>query len=123
MTKPVVLIAEELSPATIEALRQHRAVYLVAIGLLILATAGVGLTAAMVAGFGWVVGISLPLAILLGSVVSSTDAAAVFAVLRGGRLNLKHKVGRTIELNGSSWDVIGVMRWVRDQLVPKYQRT
>ena len=76
---------------------------------LVLATIGVVLTAAAVAGFGWLVGLSLPVAILLGSVVSSTDAAAVFAVLRGGRLNLKPKVGRTIELESCINDPMAVI--------------
>ena len=76
---------------------------------LVLATLGVILTAAVVAGFGWLVGLPLPVAILLGSVVSSTDAAAVFAVLRGGRLNLKPRVGRTIELESCVNDPMAVI--------------
>lgn len=75
----------------------------------VLATLGVVLTAALVAGFGWLVGISLPVAILLGAVVSSTDAAAVFAVLRGGNLNLKPHIGRTIELESCINDPMAII--------------
>ncbi len=75
----------------------------------ILATLGVILTAALVAGFGWLVGLTLPVAVLLGAVVSSTDASAVFAVLRGGRLNLKPKIGRTIELESCINDPMAVI--------------
>lgn len=76
---------------------------------MVLATLGVVLTAAFVAGFGWLVGISLPVAILLGTVVSSTDAAAVFAVLRGGHLNLKPRIGGTIELESCINDPMAVI--------------
>lgn len=49
----------------------------------VLATVGVIGTAALVALAARTLGFSLPQALLLGAVVSSTDAAAVFAVLRG----------------------------------------
>jgi cell volume regulation protein A len=64
----------------------------------LLATAAVLLTAAVVAAVGVLVGLSLPLAVLVGAVVSSTDAAAVFAVLRGSGVRLKQTSGATLEV-------------------------
>lgn len=64
----------------------------------LLATVGVALTAGLLAGLGWLMGLPWGAALLLGAVVSSTDAAAVFAVLRGGSLHLKPRVGRTLEV-------------------------
>ena len=52
----------------------------------VLATLGVVLTAGGVALAGRALGLDWNAALLLGAVVSSTDAAAVFAVLRGGQL-------------------------------------
>ena len=59
----------------------------------LMATVRVAATAGLVAVFGRVIGLRWSEALLLGAVVSSTDAAAVFAVLRGGRLRLKQRVG------------------------------
>ena len=64
----------------------------------LLATVGVAITAGVLAVAGRGLGLAWPEALLLGAVVSSTDAAAVFAVLRGGSLHLKPRVGRTIEI-------------------------
>src|SRR5687768_3034716 len=46
-----------------------------------LATAGVAFTASIVACFGKLLGLGWTDALLLGAVVSSTDAAAVFSIL------------------------------------------
>lgn len=75
----------------------------------ILATFGVIITAGLVALCGRLLGLSVPEAVLLGAVVSSTDSAAVFAVLRGSGLRLKPHVGGTIELESGINDPMAVI--------------
>ncbi len=75
----------------------------------LLATVGVLLTAALMALFARALGLSWSQAILLGAVVSSTDAAAVFAVLRGSGLRLSTRVGTTIELESGINDPMAVI--------------
>ncbi len=75
----------------------------------ILATAGVALTAALVALFACALGLAWTEALLLGAVVSSTDAAAVLAVLRGGRLSLQPRVGNTLEVESCINDPMAVI--------------
>ncbi|MBZ4417892.1 potassium/proton antiporter [Myxococcus sp. RHSTA-1-4] len=76
----------------------------------VLATVGVVLTAA-VAGLGahLLFGFAWQQALLLGAIVSSTDAAAVFAVLRGSGLQLKRRVGTTLELESGLNDPMAVI--------------
>jgi cell volume regulation protein A len=74
-----------------------------------LATIGVAGTAAAVAGFGRLLHMPWPEALLVGAVVSSTDAAAVFAVLRGGALRLRNRVGTTLELESGINDPMAVI--------------
>ena len=76
----------------------------------VLATVGVLGTAALLAlgarlllGFGW------PQAMLLGAIVSSTDAAAVFAVLRGSGVHLKQRVAATLEVESGANDPMAVI--------------
>jgi cell volume regulation protein A len=64
----------------------------------VLATLSVLLTALVLAGVGVALGLSPELAFLVGAVVSSTDAAATFAVLRGSRVRLKHSTAATLEV-------------------------
>ncbi|MCI0362458.1 MAG: potassium/proton antiporter [Phycisphaerales bacterium] len=76
----------------------------------VLATVGVAGTAGLMA-FGahrWV-GLSWQEALLLGAIVSSTDAATVFSVLRGSRLNLQRRVGVTLELESGLNDPLAVI--------------
>lgn len=75
----------------------------------VLATVGVFLTAALLALFARLLGLPWKEAMLLGAVVSSTDAAAVFAVLRGGRLQLQPKLGRTLEVESCINDPMAVI--------------
>jgi cell volume regulation protein A len=70
----------------------------------VVATAGfLGLAAHLLFDFSW------PVALLLGAIVSSTDAAAVFAVLRGSGLHLKRRVGTTLELESGLNDPMAVI--------------
>ena len=54
-------------------------------------------------------GLSWTEALLLGAVVSSTDAAAVLAVLRGGRLHLQPRVGNTLEVESCANDPMAMI--------------
>lgn len=74
-----------------------------------LATVGVIGTALLVALAGNMMGLGWPVALLLGATVSSTDAAAVFAVLRGSGIALKRRVGMTLELESGLNDPMALM--------------
>lgn len=76
---------------------------------LALSTLGVGITALLVGwfvhatlGFSWLEGL------LLGAIVSSTDAAAVFAVLRSRNINLRGELKPLLELESGSNDPMAV---------------
>ena len=75
----------------------------------LLATLGVALTAGLVMLFARLLGLSWAESALLGAVVSSTDAAAVFAVLRGGSLHLRQRVERTIEVESCINDPMAII--------------
>jgi cell volume regulation protein A len=75
----------------------------------VLATLGVMGTAALVAVGAHFLGLGWREALLLGAVVSSTDAAAVFAVLRGSGLQLKRRVGVTLEVESGINDPVAVI--------------
>lgn len=76
---------------------------------LLLATVGVLLTAGLTALFARAIGLSWKEAVLLGAVVSSTDAATVFAVMRGSKLSLQRRVGTTLELESGLNDAVAVL--------------
>jgi potassium/hydrogen antiporter len=75
----------------------------------VLATVGVAGTAMLVAAVAHALGLGWPEALLIGAVVSSTDAAAVFAVLRGSGLQLKRRVGVTLEVESGINDPVAVI--------------
>lgn len=75
----------------------------------ILATVGVIGTAAAVALGGQLFGLTWQESMLLGAIVSSTDAAAVFAVLRGAGLQLNRRVRTTLEIESSVNDPMAVI--------------
>ena len=88
---------------TVAAVRKSIAPASVLATLGVVATAGLVALAARALGFAW------PHAMLLGAIVSSTDAAAVFGVLRGSGIRLKHRVGRTLELESGLNDPMAVL--------------
>lgn len=88
---PAVSLAQHLKPAAL------------------LATVGVVLTAAFVALAARAMGLPWPSAAILGAVVSSTDAASVFATLRGSSVSLKRRVGMTLELESGLNDPAAVI--------------
>lgn len=74
-----------------------------------LATLGVFITAGMIGAFAhYVLGFELLPALILGAVVSSTDAAAIFGVLRSRGIRLKHRLGPILELESGSNDPVAV---------------
>jgi cell volume regulation protein A len=72
---------------------------------LTLSTVGVFLTAVSVGVFVWAItDFTFFEGLLLGSIVSSTDAAAVFSILRARNLGLKKNIRATLELESGSND-------------------
>lgn len=75
----------------------------------LLATVGVAGTAGVMALIARAFGLTWSEAVLIGAIVSSTDAAAVFAVLRGGSLRVKEKVRSTLEVESCVNDPMAVI--------------
>jgi cell volume regulation protein A len=75
----------------------------------LLATVGVVGTMCGVAFVAHVLGLPWSSSFLLGAIVSSTDAAAVFSVLRSNGIQLKHRVGGTLEVESGINDPVAVI--------------
>jgi cell volume regulation protein A len=76
---------------------------------LALSTVGVAITALLVGLFTWrVLGFSFGEGLLLGSIVSSTDAAAVFGVLRSRGVGLRGELKPLLEFESGSNDPMAV---------------
>lgn len=75
----------------------------------VLATVGVVATAGLVAVVAHAFGLDWTVALLLGSIVSSTDAAAVFSVLTATGTRLRQRVGRTLEVESGFNDPMAVI--------------
>src|SRR4051812_15964272 len=75
----------------------------------LLATVGVLATAGLVAVVAHAIGLSWTMALLLGGIVSSTDAAAVFSVLTASGTRLRERVGMTLEVESGLNDPMAVI--------------
>lgn len=88
---------------------------------LTLATVGVGITAFLLGTFAWLIlgsfstfdigwqGITWTEGLLLGAIISSTDAAAVFSILRSGNLGLRGTLQPLLELESGSNDPMAAL--------------
>ncbi len=77
---------------------------------LLLSSAGVVLTAGLVGGFcHFALGMPAGEGLLVGAIISSTDAASVFSILRAKRLNLRYGTASMLEMESGSNDCFSYM--------------
>ena len=88
---------------------QRRTLKIAAAPSLVLATFGVMITTGVIGGVTWLVlDVRWLVALLFGAIVSSTDAAAVFFLLRVGGINLRDRTRSTLEVESGSNDPMAV---------------
>lgn len=82
----------------------------VAVPAVLLSTVGVVITAGITAAFAhYLLGLEWIMSLLLGAVLSSTDAASVFSVLREHKLSLKDGTDSLLEVESGSNDPLAYM--------------
>jgi len=73
---------------------------------ILLSTVGVLITTFSIGFFiHYVTDLSMLQGLLMGSIISSTDAAAVFSILRSKNINLKYNLAPTLEIESGSNDI------------------
>ena len=90
---------------------------------LVMATLGVAITALALSFFTHLImKVAWPEALLIGAIASSTDAAAVFALLRAKGVSLKGNLKPLLELESGSNDpmaiflTIGIIQWIQNSI-------
>src|SRR5690625_6009575 len=81
----------------------------IVIPALVLSTFSVVVSAVIVGSFAYfLLDVTLAEGILLGSIVSSTDAAAVFSILRSKSIGLKYRLREMIEFESATNDPMAI---------------